>query len=365
MNSNLSGQLLSKVMGWSDEELANELPWLQFMAGMKYDSYDQFMPGNRFLASLVQWMTQFDSVEERQLVYDFLKKNLIFISSTQITYLIKLLNTTKIRQDLIKRVADELKIPSYLVRRIEETEEFKSSFHCSMIVGLSDGAHIDVLRRAAGLSNDQVLTNYYPDEDKANDMLNVLQKIESVNAKFTTLYLIDDFTASGTSFIRKEENAYKGKLCKVLDQFADNGSPMYKLFDSKKMIYIRVFFCVATEYALAYLREAINAYVAEKGIASRFKIEIDSVQIINDDISRQIKENNGLHVLVQKYFKDSEEIMTKSYRKGKCDQPYWGYNEGALPIVLSHNTPNNSLPILWQNTTYFKGLFPRVNRHIQ
>ena len=365
MNSTLSGQLLSKVMGWSDEELAHELPWLQFMASMKYDSYDQFMPGNRFLASLVQWMTQFDSVEDRQLVYDFLKKNLIFISSTQITYLIKLLYTTKIRQDLIKRVADELKISPYLVRRIEETKEFKSSFRRSLVVGLSDGAHIDVLRRAAGLSNDQVLTNYYPDEDKSKDMLDELQKIESANAKFATLYLIDDFTASGTSFIRKEENVYKGKLYKVLEQLADNRYPMYKLFDSEKMIYIRVFFCVATEYALSYLREAINTYIVEKGMSYRFKIEIDSVQIIKDDISLQIKENNELHVLVQKYFKDSEEVMTKSYRKGKCDQPYWGYNEGALPIILSHNTPNNSLPILWQNTTNFKGLFPRVNRHIQ
>lgn len=41
-----------------------------------------------------------------------------------------------------------------------------------------------------------------------------------------------------------------------------------------------------------------------------------------------------------------------------------GFSQCALPVVLYHNTPNNSISILWayENAT-FKGLFPRVPRH--
>jgi hypothetical protein len=41
-----------------------------------------------------------------------------------------------------------------------------------------------------------------------------------------------------------------------------------------------------------------------------------------------------------------------------------GFAGCALPVVLAHNTPNNSVYILWGPETYsFFGLFPRVSRH--
>lgn len=369
MNSSVAGQLLSKVMNWDDATLAGEAPRLLFMASMKYDAYDQYMPGTRFMASLVQWLVQFDTVEERQKAYEMVKEKLIFISSTQVTYLVKLLYTTKIKQDIFNQVAEKLKEKQYMVKRIENSSEYKMSTRSSLIVGLSDGAHIDVLRRTAGFNNDQVLTNYYPNIDKAQDMLNELEKDESMrgveNPKFGTLYLIDDFTASGTSFIRKEGGEYKGKICKVLEKLDEEDSAFNVMFCSKSTIRIRLLFCIASEYALKYIKEIVNAYLTEKGLLNRFDIKIDAVQVIIDAIAAEVKSDVELMKIAQKYFLDSDEVMTKSYCKGKCDFPYFGYNEGALPIILSHNTPNNSLPLLWQYTTNFKGLFPRVNRHIQ
>ncbi len=41
-----------------------------------------------------------------------------------------------------------------------------------------------------------------------------------------------------------------------------------------------------------------------------------------------------------------------------------GFAGCALPVVLSHNTPNNSVYILWGPESFrFFGLFPRVSRH--
>lgn len=368
MNSSVAGQLLSKVMDWTDFQLSEERPWIEFIANMKYDAYDQYMPGTRFIASMVQWLSQFDTVSERQIAYDFVKEKLIFISSTQIFYLVKLLYTTKIRPEIHERVAEEKNENPFFIGKIENSDDFKAYLRKSLIVGLSDGAHIDILRRTAGLDNDQVLTNYYPNEEKLKDMLDELRNNEYVarqgEMQFCTLFLIDDFTASGMSFIRKEDAKYKGKIEKVISQL-QNDKSLGMLFDNNKPLKIYIFFCVATVEALTYLNGEIQEYLKEKKYNERYEIQVDAVQTISENISSNIRETLELCEMARKYFRDEDEVLTKSYCKGKHTKPYLGFNECALPIVLSHNTPNNSLPLLWQYTTSFKGLFPRVNRHIQ
>ncbi|MCZ2222703.1 MAG: hypothetical protein LC122_03635, partial [Chitinophagales bacterium] len=42
-----------------------------------------------------------------------------------------------------------------------------------------------------------------------------------------------------------------------------------------------------------------------------------------------------------------------------------GFSDCALPLILEHNTPNNSIPLLWtyDYSKVFKGIFPRIPRH--
>ena len=58
MNSNLANQLLASIMKWDAPTLASERAALEFMGSMKYDAYDRYMPGMRFMSSLVQWLNQ-------------------------------------------------------------------------------------------------------------------------------------------------------------------------------------------------------------------------------------------------------------------------------------------------------------------
>ena len=45
--------LLTEVMGWTDEQPVMEyVPVLQLLADFKYDHYQRFGPGKRFLESL-------------------------------------------------------------------------------------------------------------------------------------------------------------------------------------------------------------------------------------------------------------------------------------------------------------------------
>ena len=381
MNSNLANQLLASIMNWDAQTLASERAALEFMGSMKYDAYDRYMPGMRFMSSLVQWLDQFEDEKDKQVAFDFIKKKLVFISSTQMNYLVDLLYDSIIRPDLLKKATAVLQEPSYKLSSKKVRKQFEIEKRSSLIVGLSDGAHTDILRRSAGFSNEQVLTNYYPDSKKLAEMLEELGKDEklkeSQNPSFRSIYLIDDFTASGKSFIRFEQKdgEYHGKLKKIITELcADNkeaqdGKPeerhlSYLLDPSEKCIHLDILFCVATENAVKNIEKALDDFLASSDLKKEVKYKIHVVQILEDRISQDIKDDVDLMTLLEKEeYLDIDSVMSKNYAVGKHDKAYLGFDECALPVVLVHNTPNNSLPVLWQDSKKFRGLFPRISRH--
>lgn len=387
MNSNLASQLLSSVMRWNYSELNSERPVLEFMGSMKYDAYDRFMPGTRFMSSLVQWLSKFDE-EDRATVFEFVKKKLVFISSTQMNYLVDLLYDSKIRPILLRKATENVNMPSYLLCNKKVQHQFEIEKRSSLVIGLSDGAHTDILRRSAGLNNEQVLTNYYPDGKKLKDMLDDLRKDEKLKGTespyFRNIFLIDDFTASGKSFVRfdNKEDKFKGKLSKIIDQIcAKNIEPTkeelaqgkkeelhlsYLLDQNQQEIHIDILFCMATHKAEMNIRKNLDDFLEKRGY-DKVKYYIHVVQPLDDSLSTDITGNQALMKVLKKpqYFHQKLK-EDKAYNVGSTTNAFLGFDECALPVVLSHNTPNNSLPILWQDTDNekeFKGLFPRISRH--
>ena len=387
MNSNLASLLLSSVMGWDYVGLNSERPELEFMGSMKYDAYDRFMPGTRFMSSLVQWLNQFDE-EDRKTILDFVKKKLVFVSSTQMNYLVDLLYDSKIRPILFRKATENAKMPSYMLCNKKVQKQFDIEKRSSLVVGLSDGAHTDILRRSAGFSNEQVLTNYYPDDKKLKDMLDDLRndkKLKGIEKPyFRNIFLIDDFTASGKSFVRYDDNAkkFKGKLAKIIDQLcAENKERTdeeitagekeelhlsYLLDANQPEFHIDILFCIATKKAVRNIRNGLDDFLLKRGY-DKIKYHIHVVQELDDSLSKEITEDPELMKVLEKpqYLHQNLKDDT-AYKVGSVTKPYLGFDECALPVVLSHNTPNNSLPILWQDTDNdqeFKGLFPRISRH--
>ena len=388
MNSNLASQLLSSVMDWDYVGLNSERPELEFMGSMKYDAYDRFMPCTRFMSSLVQWLNQFDE-EDRETVLNFVKKKLVFISSTQMNYLVDLLYDSKIRPILLRKATENAQMPTYMLCNEKVQKQFNIEKRSSLVVGLSDGAHTDILRRSAGFSNEQVLTNYYPDGKKLKDMLTDLRNDEKLagvaNPFFRNIFLIDDFTASGKSFVRYDEKKkkFKGKLSKIIDQLCAKENIertedeiaagqkeelhlSYLLDANQPEIHIDILFCMATDKAVRNIRNGLDDFLQKRGY-NKVKYHIHVVQKLDESLSREITDDPQLMRVLEKpkYLHQNLKDDT-AYQVGSVNKPYLGFDECALPVVLSHNTPNNSLPILWQDTDdddEFKGLFPRISRH--
>ena len=377
MNSNLANQLLASIMKWDAPTLASERAALEFMGSMKYDAYDRYMPGMRFMSSLVQWLNDIKE-EDRDEAYKFIKEKLVFISSMQMNYLVDLLYDSKIRPILLDMSTAETGMPSYKCSSKVVRTRFEIEKRSALIIGLSDGAHTDILRRSAGFNNEQVLTNYYPDGKKLKDMLDELRKDQKLkgieNPFFRRILLIDDFTASGKSFIRFDESdrEYHGKLKKIIDELCikdyvekeEKIEHLSYLLNPEQKIQIDILFCIATEKARTNIKSSLDDYLKSVNWQNKVEFNIHIVQILEDKLSIDIKTDKDLVKLLKKDEHFVEEcVISKSYKVGKNDNPWLGFDECALPVVLAHNTPNNSLPIIWQDAERFHGLFPRISRH--
>ena len=365
MRIELAEKLLVKIMEWSAEEVSLERPLLQALANFKFDEYQQFSPGIRFIESLAQWLNQFETIKDRNVAYNFVKTHLIFVSNNQISQLVNLSFSTLIKPILVNKVASILNVNRFHVKKIIESVMYKNITRQSLFVGLSDGSRIDQLRRFAQLSNEQVLTSYFIDKEKIKELKSELEKENNLE-KFSTIFLIDDFTASGTSYARIEDGCnFKGKLIKFLSKIyvkESDDQTLSTLFDLDSLS-LNIIFYIATEEAIQNIKDIINRFKDDNKININFSI--NAVQIIDNNVKDSIISDIELiNVIKQpKYF--DKTIIDKHYKiSGKIKKPYLGFNECALPLVLNHNTPNNSLPIIWfSEDKEIKGLFPRITRH--
>lgn len=363
----LAEKLLVKVMNWTPAEVAVERPLIQAMANFKYDEYQQFSTGIRFIESLARWLGQFDAGTERNTAYNFIKSNLIFISNDQVSHLVNICFDEKINPILMGKAAIQLQTEDYFVKQLYSSKEYTELRRRSLFLGASDGSKIDHLRRSSGISNEQVFASYYISSEKIKDMLKELKKA-GFEGKFNSVFLIDDFTGSGLSYFRTEDGKYKGKIYTFLNLLFDKeekekNPERYILSDlvNTDNLDIHIFFYIAKRSSVEYLDAKIAEWKAGMGFS--FNHSVDAIQFLEDDIKEQVLKDTAFIELAKKYFDPA--VMTDSYQKGKHDEPYLGFDECALPLILYHNTPNNTLPLLWmpESDNGNVGLFPRVNRH--
>ena len=349
-------------MEWEPQEVSIERPLLQALSNFKYNEYQQFSIGTLFIESLVKWLNNFKTIEERRIAYQFLRNRVIFYSNNQILHLVNTTFNTVIQPILVNKTARNLKINKNLVTKITKSNEYEKILRRSLFIGLSDGAKIDHLRRNSNLNNEQVIPTYEVNLTKVKDMIKELKNTGETR-KFDTVFLVDDFTASGTSYFRKEGDKWKGKIYNTLKSFFDNKESLSKLINLNKELEIHLIFYIATTEAVNKIYE-LKDKALENGEFGNFTFKIHTLQKIEPIIKEEILSDEKDFIELSKKYIDKS-IIDRHFKKAKHKQYFLGYNECCLPIVLGHNTPNNSLPLLWWTSkeNEFIGLFPRITRH--
>lgn len=380
MNDDLSKRVLGQIMGWDDDRARDEYRWLEFFSAIKYDGYRDFQAGMRFIESLVTWLQQFE-LTERETAYKFVRDRLVFIGVSETQHLVEQFYPKIAHDRLTRAIASRHGVaPWVAMSRPNLRSEVELLRRKTLFLGLSDGARIDTLRHSnvGRLSNEQVAATTQLDPDKWNDLLGDLRtSLNDPEARFEMVYLIDDFTATGTSFLRydTEKNVWKGKLTR----FRDSISQHFR--DSNALVRDDLFapdwtLCVHHFIASHSAEKKVRASIAESAEfysdAGWASVHVSFGSVLPEDLPVR-DENSGdadFLTLARKYYDPG--IETVHTKVGGVERIDLGYGGCALPVVLEHNTPNNSVALLWAEsngkdsppTPAMRPLFRRRQRHV-
>jgi hypothetical protein len=366
--------LIAAIMGWDDEDgtATREYAWLELMASVKYDGYSDFRAGTRFVESLAGWLKQFQP-EHRDAAYDFVRHRLVYVSPSELECVIESLVpeivTPRLRIDLGR---DRGVAPYEVWATSEGLRSFERRLRTTLFVGMSDGSRVDVLRRGSlpKLSTEQVVPMMNVDNEKWRDLSEKLTKDVEPGARFERVYLIDDFTASGTTFIRQIDGEWKGKLKKFNDIVRSARSVLGAEFPLAERYSLNIHHYISSMQA----REALLCRLAQAEIEwaerSYGSWEVTEGALLPEELKLATPADDGIIELCERYYDHALFKRLEAHcRQADQDSMHLGYADCALPIVLDHNTPNNSIPLLWAETAGEEGahamrpLFFRRDRH--
>jgi len=366
MNEGLALTLLSEIMHWDGDRSREEFHWLQLMSRVKYDSYPDYLAGVRFIGNLANWLQQFEP-GERACAYDFVRRHLVYVGPAEMQRLVELTYPHHVQRRLRAAVSERLGVPSYSVWAHPEARELYQRLHNeSLFMALSEGARIDAFRRAnAGLvNNEQVVAVTQPNREKWDDLLlNLKKRTGNPAARFSFVFLLDDFIGSGKTLLQeKADGVWKGKLLRFREASA-NMTPTY--FEDDAVVSVHHY--VATAAAKETV-ERLGRRAGEEVPSLRWlgKVEFTYGTVLPEDLPLDNERHPEFLALVDKYYDAS--IETEHTRVGG-DNVKMGFGACGLPLVLEHNTPNNSIALLWAESDGTEGarmrpLFRRRQRHV-
>ena len=342
-----------------------------------------------------------------------MRHDLVFISRDEFQQLAQILHYDHIRQrhlDLASAVAG---IPRHRLSSLKSSTALTRIQRASLYVALSDGARIDYFRRHnLDINNEQVLASYDPGSMKLEDLkAKLIEALADAQARFDCLFLLDDFCGSGRTLIREVVVAtaasslgslvipphlrgqlayddanrtltwqYRGDISAEQRSILDAVSSAQPFRDGIAQLVTkaaardteikgalskiaktglvklvseraRVFFSplLATQYAVDRMTPLVK----------RLPAPLDRLEILPAAIlpeSARIRAGEGaVAELCRRYY-------VPELGDEHTGDVMFGYDECGLPLVLHHNTPNNSVYWLWSRK-WADPLFVRYERH--
>ena len=366
MRSTLAVKLLRRVMNWDDDTTGSEeaslTRTLSRLAEYKYNTYQQYAPGLQFIESLALWLDQFDPTD-RAAALDFVHRRIIFVSDQEMRHLVDLTFRKVVQPILRAQAAQKLSLPLWQTGAIDASEEYQLELRHSLFLGLSDGARIDELRRSARLNNDQVHATHELQTDRAQAMH------KEAGAPFRNVFLVDDFYGSGKSVIRWQSGdtwlddfqagaSAKGKLVRFVEQVLSRPD-LKGMFSEDLGVHICVY--VAADRALQHIRTASLEYAANvlgnKTVTAQATMELNEQTRLTCGSTE-----DPFDAILHKYY--HQDALMDEHRAVGGEDIVHGFSNCSLPIVFPHNTPNNTVYLIWETRSEYVPLFPRVERHL-
>ncbi len=414
MNSELSLTLLRAILPdppWTEDHLRRTVDDLRVLAEHKYNKYEMYQPGRLFFENLFLFLSRLEA-QDATTVLEFLRRHLLFVSREEFQQLAHVLHYDHIRQRHLDMVAALTATPRHRLAQLTKSTALGRLQRASLYVALSDGARIDYFRRHnLDIGNEQVLASYDVGPTKLDDVHSRLQRdLDDPEAKFGCLLLLDDFCGSGRTLLREVITADVGRGVgrivvprELLGKLAYDEAHGRLTWQYRGRITEQEVACLEALSQVAAYRTAVSEIVA-KGLSGTTELKgafakiarTKLVNLIGDTarvffapllITRYAYDRlerltgrlpaplNRLELLPAATIPDSARINKDSPAMGNiCERYYtpledehtgnvtFGYDGCGLPLVLHHNTPNNSIYWLWSRK-WTDPLFVRYERH--
>ncbi len=300
-----------------------------------------------------------------------MRTNIVYLTPAEINHLVELCFPERLQPVLRTATADDLCIKPYLVwANASSARAYDRLVRASLFIGLSDGARIDSFRRANTgiISNEQVLLALEISDEKWEQVLKDLRdELKDSNAKFRLVFLIDDFAGTGSTLIRYDakKGVWKGRLEKLWNNIKDKRNTH---FSADWRLHIHDY--IATEAAKNHIEASEKKRREEGGSQWLPRIDYSFGTILPSSLSISPKTHASLFSIMNKHYNPA--IQTEHTSVGGVENIANGYGGCGLPLVLEHNTPNNSVALLWaeceankdvSSKPAMRPLFRRRQRH--
>ena len=290
--------------------------------------------------------------------YAFVRRSLVYIGPSEMQRLVEQFYPRFVRDRLLHMAAAERNIrPQHVLIDSDARKASERLRRQTLFMGLSDGAHTDTIRHVNSglLGNEQFVQGTQVDTDKWRDLLdNLREDLDDSSARFRIVYLVDDFAGTGTSFLRFDDNAakWKGKIIRFKDsvESANDALGGDRLFEDGWVLCVHHY--VASSAAAAAIRERLDrsadSETFPKDWARATYPTFGMVLPLDLPIDMDGERYDNFIELTRTYY--DPVIRTKHTDVGRVTHLGLGYGGCALPLVLEHNTPNNSVALLWAET---------------
>jgi len=323
---------------------------IHFLAQRKYNRYDQYLPGETFQNRMIKWLCNFKE-EDRQNAMEIID-NLVYLNNHELRSIAvsTFWNSVKIIEiELFNQEGDKNILNVYLNnRRTKITQALKRSLY----VAVADDVMFDYFRRRAqrrfrGVLLKDNFVEYYKLHNKCQkEDLDYLKEYDRI-------FLLDQLCGSGTTFLRKREGKWKGKINKMFE--------IWEKLDNKKIYYTPY---IMSKVAQIKVGKNLEEWKKDKKITQEiiviptFIIPMSSCLSSNEQ--GPIDYTMKIAQLCKRYF--NETIVNEHILEGgDC---ICGFGGAGLALVLNNNCPNNTIPLIWQETNDWHPLFPRIDHHV-
>jgi hypothetical protein len=201
------------------------------------------------------------------------------------------------------------------------------------------------------ITNEQLVLATQLDKDKWADLLdNLRHELRDPEARFRLVYLIDDFAGTGTTFLRydQDKGKWKGKLVRFRDSVEASMEALGGIFATDWELCIH-YYVSSAQAAQAIVRREAEARPALEGNGWARAVHASFGTVLPPDLPINVDSRHEAFVrLTQTYY--DPKLRTRHTDVGGVTHLGLGYGGCALPLVLDHNTPNNSVALLWAET---------------